>query len=94
MPGGYRFGFRGVSPPWPYVGRGRGGFPRCWYPGAAITPVDAPAFYGGYPAWAPGPYSPQMTKEQELDFLKSQAQAMRRQLEQMEVRVQQLGSED
>ena len=30
---GYGFGFRGSSPSWPYAGRGRGGLPRCWYPG-------------------------------------------------------------
>lgn len=30
---GYGFGFRGASPAWPYVGRGRGGLPRCWSPG-------------------------------------------------------------
>ena len=32
MPNGFGrgFGFRGWSPPWPYVGRGRGGLPRCW----------------------------------------------------------------
>jgi len=29
--GGAGFGFRGSSPPWPYVGRGRGGLPRCSY---------------------------------------------------------------
>ncbi|MFC2062459.1 hypothetical protein ACFLS8_00710 [Chloroflexota bacterium] len=30
--GGSRgFGFRGSSPSWPYVGRGRGGLPRCRY---------------------------------------------------------------
>jgi len=34
-----------------------------------------------------------MTREQELDFLKTQAQAMRQQLEQIEARIQQLGSE-
>jgi len=26
---GRGFGFRGDSPAWPYVGRGRGGLPRC-----------------------------------------------------------------
>jgi prefoldin subunit 5 len=39
------------------------------------------------------PIAPQMTRDQELDFLKAQAQAMRQQLEQIEARVQQLGSE-
>ena len=29
--GGMGFGFRGSSPPWRYVGRGRGGLPRCGY---------------------------------------------------------------
>jgi hypothetical protein len=33
-----------------------------------------------------------MTCEQERDFLKNQAQLMRRQLEQIEARIQQLGS--
>ena len=28
---GWGFGFRGSSPPWPYVGLGRGGLPRCGY---------------------------------------------------------------
>lgn len=70
---GMGFGFRGSSPPWPYIGRGRGGLPRCGY------------FLGG--AWAPGvPASP----EQELDFLKSQADALKDQLEQVEARVREL----
>ena len=30
MPFGRGFGFRGWSPPWPYIGLGRGGLPRCW----------------------------------------------------------------
>jgi len=33
-----------------------------------------------------------MTREQELDFLKNQAQAMRGQLEKIEARIQELGS--
>jgi len=28
---GSGFGFRGVAPAWPYIGRGRGGLPRCGY---------------------------------------------------------------
>lgn len=32
MPGcGCGFRFRGATPPWPYIGVGRGGLPRCWY---------------------------------------------------------------
>jgi hypothetical protein len=99
--GGMGFGFRGSSPPWPYVGLGRGGLPRCGYflSGAAGTPVPWGYQQTSYPAYrmpttAPGaaPFAPQMTREQELDFLKNQAQAMRGQLEQIEARIQQLGS--
>jgi len=28
---GAGFGFRGFAPPYPYIGRGRGGLPRCGY---------------------------------------------------------------
>lgn len=32
MPGyGCGFRFKGATPPWPYIGFGRGGLPRCWY---------------------------------------------------------------
>jgi len=31
--GGAGMCFRGSSPPYPYVGRGGGGLPRCQYPG-------------------------------------------------------------
>jgi hypothetical protein len=66
------FGFRGASPPWPYVGRGRGGLPRCGYylrSGAAQPAGD------------------------ELDYLKSQAEAIKEQLEQIEARMRQLEEE-
>jgi hypothetical protein len=105
---GWGFGFRGSSPPWPYVGLGRGGLPRCGYflSGAAGMPVspaypsyDSPGAvpYGGtaYPeampygyAGAPmeavpgvNPYAPQMTREQELDFLRNQAGALESELD-------------
>jgi hypothetical protein len=111
--GGWGFGFRGSSPPWPYVGLGRGGLPRCGYflSGAAGMPIppaypsyDSPGAmpYGGtaYPgnmpygyAGAPmgaDPYAPQMSREQELDFLKSQAEAIKGQLEQIDARIKEL----
>ena len=50
MPYGRGFGFRGWSPPWPYVGLGRGGLPRCWAYGAnwdAFYPN--PNSFGAYP---------------------------------------------
>jgi len=94
--GGMGFGFRGTSPPWPYVGIGRGGLPRCGYflGGAAAPPWPyQPPFYG-QPA-APGytPYTPQMTKEDELNYLKGQAEAIKGQLEQIDSRMRDLESE-
>ena len=113
--GGMGFGFRGSSPPWPYVGIGRGGLPRCGYflSGAAGTPVAGqyqwpsypagpgfgawqspyPSYAGAPPTSGPTPFAPQMTKEQELDFLRSQAEAIGGQLEQIESRIRDLESE-
>jgi len=95
---GMGFGFRGASPPWPYVGIGRGGLPRCGYflggAGAPPPPPYQPSYYG-QEATAPGyaPFSPQPGKEQELDYLRDQAEAIREQLEQIESRMQALESE-
>ena len=105
--GGAGFGFRGASPPWPYVGRGRGGLPRCQYPGAFAAPPYAPGsapypayggawnppFYGGYPAGEATPYSPQMTREQEVNFLKEEATALGSQLEEINKRLKELEEE-
>jgi hypothetical protein len=115
--GGWGFGFRGSSPPWPYVGLGRGGLPRCGYflSGAAGMPAPpsypsygspwATPYYGemAYPGATPygyagapmgaDPYAPQMTREQELDFLKSQAEAIKGQLEQIDARIKELETE-
>jgi hypothetical protein len=79
--GGMGFGFRGASPPWPYVGLGRGGLPRCGY---FFSGSGAPAT-SGY-----APFFPQMTREGELDYLKSQAEAVKGQLEQIEARIEAL----
>jgi hypothetical protein len=48
--------------------------------------------YGGAPMGA-NPYAPQMTREQELDFLRSQAEAMKEQLEQISGRIKELEKE-
>jgi len=85
MPGFNGTGPRGVGP---MTGGGRG-FCSPWGIGAAF------AGYGvrpGAPTSTPGavPFAPQMTRDQELDFLKNQAQAMRGQLEQIEARVRDL----
>jgi len=119
--GGWGFGFRGSSPPWPYIGLGRGGLPRCGYflSGAAAMPAPptypsyvspwAMPYYGGmaYPGAVPygyagapmgavpgtDPYAPQMTREQELDFLRSHAEAIKGQLEQIDARIKELETE-
>ena len=115
---GLGFGFGGSSPPWPYVGRGRGGLPRCGYffSGAAGMPAqpDYPPYggpwatpyygeitypgampygYGRAPMGAvPGadPYASHMTREEELDFLRSQSEAIKEQLEQVDARIKEL----
>ncbi|MFC1874803.1 4Fe-4S binding protein [Chloroflexota bacterium] len=81
--GGAGFGFRGGSPPWPYSGIGRGGLPRCCYPGAAIS--------SHYPPVQPLNAS-KMTREGEIDWLKSQAEVIRAELNQVEARIQDLGA--
>jgi len=81
--GGAGFGFRGSSPPWPYSGRGRGGLPRCWYPGVATASFYPPA---------PPAYAPQMPQEQEIDWLKNQAEAVKAELNQVEARIKDLES--
>ena len=127
--GGRGFGFRGSSPPWPYVGLGRGGLPRCGYflsgavgmpappvypsydsPGAMpyggaaypeAMPYGGTAYpgampygsYGGAPmGTVPGadPYAPQMTREQELDFLRNQAEALGSELDVIMKRLEEL----
>ena len=82
MPYGYGggFGFRGASPPWPYVGRGRGGLPRCGYP----------SLWGRASYVASTPYGPAPTGEEELGFLKDQAGVMKRQLGDIKRRIQEL----
>ena len=78
--GGQGFGFRGSSPSWPYVGRGRGGLPRC-------------AYYTGVPA-ATGPASTAaMSRGDELNYLKNQVQTVRGDLERIISRIQNLESE-
>ena len=82
--GGMGLGFRGSSPPWPYVGRGRGGLPRCRYPGVSglAAPYAATASYWKTP-----------TREEEMDLLKGQAEAAKRQLEDIERRIRELEKE-
>ena len=95
---GMGFGFRGASPPWPYVGIGRGGLPRCGYflggAGAPPSQTYQPPIYGQEPV-SPGyaPFAPQMTREEELDYLRNQAEAVQEQLGQIESRMRNLEGE-
>jgi len=83
MPGFDGTGPRGMGP---MTGGGRG---FCAVP----LPVNWP-ISGGRAVYHPYglPFVPQVTREQELDFLKTQAQAMREQLKHIDNQIQQLGS--
>lgn len=72
--GGMGLGFRGSSPTWPYVGRGRGGLPRCSYyhGGRANTPVQG------------------VTREQEISLLKNQAESIKKEMDMVESRIRDL----
>jgi hypothetical protein len=99
MPFGRGFGFRGWSPPWPYVGRGRGGFPRCWAYGANWdASYSNPYGYGAFPYEWGSPYSPpqespMMTAEGEKEWLKGQAESIRQEIDQIKNRISQLEKE-
>ena len=87
--GGWGFGFRGSSPPWPYVGRGRGGLPRCGYFLGAAGAYGSSAYWQA-PSAGGAPMAPAATQEQELALLRSQARAVKAQLEQIEARMREL----
>ena len=77
----------GIAPPFsriPYPFN-RGYAP---YTGAWGMPYGAAATPGAVP------FAPQVTREQELDFLRNEAKAAREQLEQIETRIQSLTSEE
>ena len=81
-------GFRGSSPPWPYVGLGRGGLPRCsyYFRGTAIPSYQplarTQARYNHF--------SIPVNKEEELSYLKGQAEAVKNQLDEIESRIRDL----
>ena len=80
---GMGFGFRGMTPPWPYIGRGRGGLPRCGYwAGAGFDPR-----WTGQGRWYPGWSG---TVVEDKDQLHREADLLRSQLEQIEARIQDL----
>jgi len=67
-----------------------------WQAGQAPYPFYGGGWampYGGAAAPGATTFTPQMTKEQELDFLRSEAQAVKGQLEQIEARISELATE-
>lgn len=91
---GMGFGFRGASPPWPYVGLGRGGLPRCGYYWAGALayprPAYAPPLYGwGIADSAYASYATP-TADEEIGYLRGQAEAIRRELDAIEARMRNL----
>jgi hypothetical protein len=80
-------GTAGMPPPPGYPSYGN---PRAMpYYGEMAYPGAMSYDYAGEPMGA-DPYAPQMTREQELDFLKSQAEAIKGQLEQIDARINEL----
>jgi hypothetical protein len=76
---GHGSGFRGFSPPWPYVGRGRGGLPRCGY-------------YADYPSYI-APNSPgevPVAANYDLGGLKNSVNALKDRLAQMQAMISEM----
>ena len=79
---GAGFGFRGTSPSWPYTGKGRGGLPRCSYPGSGRNDI---------PDWDRNAgYKPSVVVGSEKEVLKDQAEMMKEHLVQIEKRLREL----
>ena len=95
-------GFDGTGPMGmgPMTGGGRG-FCSPWGIGAGRQAYGIPRWRGyGYPYRAAGPfvpgamsYAPQMSREQEISFMKQQAEAMRAELNDIEARIKELAKE-
>jgi hypothetical protein len=91
-------GFDGTGPMGmgPMTGGGRGfcaiplrsGWPV--YTGLRFHRPYAPPYHGVYNF---GPFAPRMTREQELEFLKTESQALREELKGLETRIAQLSAE-
>jgi hypothetical protein len=113
MPFRRGIGFRGGSPPWPYVGLGRGGLPRCWayapfwgapyaYPyGTGAYPPGwgtgfSPMYPYGYPTgytYGPSPWEASRNRKEEKEWLKSQADLIRQEIDQINRRITELEKE-
>jgi len=77
-----------VPPGYPAYGRPWG---KPYYEGMAY-PGAMPYGYAGGPVGT-NPYAPQMTREQEVDFLTDQAEAIKEELGQIDARIKELETE-
>lgn len=94
MPGFDGTGPRGMGP---MTGGGRG---FCAIPLRSVWPPYARRGFHmpyaapwGIPYYGVPPFAPRMTREQELEFLKSESQALREELKELETRIAQLSAE-
>ena len=90
---------RGGLPRCGYFLSGAAGAPASWpyqqapYPsglGFGTGQSPYPFYEGAPPTSGSAPFAPQMSKEQELDFLRGEAEAIKGQLEQIEARMRDL----
>jgi hypothetical protein len=101
LPGWMRFGFSpgwlgrsptGLGPAASFFMTGQWPTPQAqaYWQAAQAGQVPYPTY--GAPSTAPGavPFAPQMTQEQELDFLRKQADTVKGQLKQIESRLREL----
>lgn len=99
-------GGRGFCSPWGIGASLRGGmippYPQSPYPFyGGYAPYGSPRgmpYYRGYapgalPYYGAAPFAPQTTREQELGFLRSEAEALKGQLGQIEARISELETE-
>lgn len=96
-------GGRGFCSPWGIRGMGLGRgyrFGRGYGPGRGYRfgmgmPYAGPVSYGypGAPVAGAYPYAPRMTREQELGFLKEQAEAIKGELDEIQTRIEELETE-
>ena len=62
-------------------------------PGFGVGQGSYPPYAAASPTFGNAPFAPQVTPEEELDFLKNQAEAIKGQLEQIDTRIRDLESE-
>ena len=86
-------GFDGTGPNGmgPMTGGGRG-FCGSWGAGRRNYTFrrQAPYAYPHYGGYGYGSFAPRMSRDQELEFLKSQAEALKQELEQLEAEINEL----